>query len=92
MLTDNKQIFRNCFAIIYCHLTKVSSEINKCIIFQHNELSITLSSLCMVFLGAANFTPMEDVEAGTCVNGNPDKTKSPWGGFTVLDLPQQLKP
>ena len=24
MLTDNNQIFRNCFVIIYCHLTKVS--------------------------------------------------------------------
>ena len=45
MLTDNKQIFRNCSIIIYCHLTKVSSQINKCIIFQPNELSITLSTL-----------------------------------------------
>ena len=42
MLTDNNQIFRNCFVIVYCHLTKVSSQINKCIIFEHNELSITL--------------------------------------------------
>ena len=25
MLTDNNQIFRNCFVIIYCHLIKVSS-------------------------------------------------------------------
>ena len=33
MLTDNYQIFRNCFVVIYCHLTKVSSQINKCIIF-----------------------------------------------------------
>ena len=46
MLTDNNQIFRNCFVIIYCHLTKVSSPINKCIIFEPNELSITLSTLC----------------------------------------------
>ena len=46
MLTDNNQIFRNCFVIIYCHLTKVSSQINKCIIFEPNELSITLSTLC----------------------------------------------
>ena len=40
MLTDSNQIFRNCFVIIYYHLTKVSSEINKCIIFEANELSI----------------------------------------------------
>ena len=46
MLTDNNRIFRNCFAIIYCHLTKVSAQINKCIIFEPNELSITLSTLC----------------------------------------------
>ena len=45
MLTDNNQIFRNCFVIIYCHLTNVSSQINKCIIFERNELSITLSTL-----------------------------------------------
>ena len=39
-------VFRNCFVIInYCHLTKVSSQINKCIIFEPNELSITLSTL-----------------------------------------------
>ena len=45
MLMDNNQIFRNCFVIIYCHLTKVSSQINKCIIYEANELSITLSTL-----------------------------------------------
>ena len=45
MLTDNNQIFSNCFAIIYCHLIKVSSQINKCIIFEPNELTITLSTL-----------------------------------------------
>ena len=45
MLTDNNHIFSNCFVIIYCHLTKVSSQINKCIIFEPNELSITLSTL-----------------------------------------------
>ena len=44
MLTDNNQIFRNCF-IIYCHLTKVTCQINKCIIFEPNELFITLSTL-----------------------------------------------
>ena len=45
MLMDNNQIFRNCFVIIYCHLTKVASLINKFIIFEPNELSITLSTL-----------------------------------------------
>ena len=45
MLMDNNQICRNCFVIIYSHLTKVSSQINKCIIFVPNELSITLSTL-----------------------------------------------
>ena len=44
MLTDNNQIFRNCF-IIYFRLTKVSSQINKCIIFEPNELSVTLFTL-----------------------------------------------
>ena len=33
----SNQIFRNCF-VIYCHLTKFSSQINKCIIFESNEL------------------------------------------------------
>ena len=47
MLTDNNQIFINCFVTIYCHLTKVSSKINKCIIVEPNELSITLSTLCV---------------------------------------------
>ena len=42
---DNNQIFRNCFVIIYCHLTQVLSQINKCIIFEPSELSITLSTL-----------------------------------------------
>ena len=46
MLTDNNQIFRNWFAIIHCHLTKVSAKVLQCIIFEHNELSITLSTLC----------------------------------------------
>ena len=49
MLTDNNQIFRNCFVIIYCHLTNVLSQINKCIIFETNELSITLSTLWSCF-------------------------------------------
>ena len=51
MLTDNNQIFRNCFVIIYCHLTKGSSQINQCIIFEINELSITLSTLCILPYG-----------------------------------------
>ena len=45
MLTDNKKFFRNCFVIIYCYLTKVSSQINKYIIFEPNEHSTTLSTL-----------------------------------------------
>ena len=45
MLTHNNPIFRNCFVIIHYHLTKVSSRINKCIISEDNELSITLSTL-----------------------------------------------
>ena len=45
MVTDNNQIFRNCIVIIYFHLTKVSSQINKCIIFELNALSITLYTL-----------------------------------------------
>ena len=44
MLTENNQIFRNCF-IIYCHLTKVSSQINKSIIFEPNELDNTIYSM-----------------------------------------------
>ena len=27
----------------------------------------------------------ENIEVGTSANGTQDKTKSPWGGFTVLD-------
>ena len=45
MLTDNKQIFRNWFVIIHRLLTKVSAQIIQCIIFERNELSITLSTL-----------------------------------------------
>ena len=45
IVTYNNQIFRNCFVFIYCHLTKVSSQIDKCIIFEPNELSIILSTL-----------------------------------------------
>ena len=40
MLTYDNQIFRNWF-IIYWHLTKISVEINKCLILEPNELSIT---------------------------------------------------
>ena len=42
MLTDNNQIFRNWFVIIHRHLTKVSAQLIQCIIFELNELSITL--------------------------------------------------
>ena len=55
MLTDNNQIFSNCFVIIYCHLTKVSSQINKCIIFEPNELSITLSIIWSDFFIMLDF-------------------------------------
>ena len=48
MLTDNHQIYRNCFVIIYYHLTIVSFQINTCIIFEPNEHSITLSTWSMV--------------------------------------------
>ena len=41
----NNQIFRNCFSIIYSHLAKVSAQINKCIISDSHEISITLSTL-----------------------------------------------
>ena len=41
----NNQFFRYCFGIIYCHLTKVSAQINKCIIFEPDELSITLDPI-----------------------------------------------
>ena len=48
MLTDNKEIFRNCFVIIYCHLTKVSSQINKRIIFEPNDNNYTIYSMVLV--------------------------------------------
>ena len=51
---DNNQIFRNWFVIIYCHLTKVSAQIIQCIIFERNELSITLSTLWFDRLSARN--------------------------------------
>ena len=47
MLTGNNQIFRNWFVIIHRHLTKVSGQIIRCIIFERNELSITLSTLLL---------------------------------------------
>ena len=46
MLTDNNQILRNWFVIIHCHLTKISAQIIQCIIFERNELYITLSTQC----------------------------------------------
>ena len=51
MLTDKNQIFWNCFFIIYCHLTKVSFQINKCVIFEPNELSITLAEFVFSVAG-----------------------------------------
>ena len=42
MLTDNW------FVIIHCLLIKVSAQIIQSIIFEFNELSITLSTLCMI--------------------------------------------
>ena len=53
MLTDNNQISRNWFIIIHRHLTKVSSQIIQCIIFELNELSITLSTLWFYTLSSA---------------------------------------
>ena len=41
----NNKIFRNWIVIIHRHLTKVSAQIIQCIIFERNELSITLSTL-----------------------------------------------
>ena len=51
MLTDNTQIFRNCFVIIYCDPTNVSSQINNYIIFEPSELFITLSTPAISKLG-----------------------------------------
>ena len=51
MLTDNNQIFRNWFVIIHRHLTKVSAQIIQCIIFERNELFITLSVMFMLLYG-----------------------------------------
>ena len=42
---DNNQIFRNWFVIIHRDLTKVSAQIIQCIIFERNELSITIYSM-----------------------------------------------
>ena len=50
MLTDNNQIFRNWFVIIH-HLTKVLAQIIQRIIFELNELSITLSVMFMLLYG-----------------------------------------
>ena len=59
---DNKQISRNCFIIILCHLTKVWSQINKCIIFEHNKLSITLSTLWSTIRGFSSSSALWDLE------------------------------
>ena len=50
MLKDSNQIFRNWFVIIHRHLTKVSSQIIRCISFERNELSTTLSTLQHFFV------------------------------------------
>ena len=42
---NNNQIIRNCLVIIYCYLTKVSSQINKCTIFEPNEFSLSIYSM-----------------------------------------------
>ena len=44
MLKDKNEIFTNWFVIIRRHLTKVSAQIIQCIIFERNELSITIYS------------------------------------------------
>ena len=49
MLQDNNQIFSNWFIIIHHHLTKVSAQIIHCIIFERNELSITIYSMISPF-------------------------------------------
>ena len=41
----NIQMFMNCFVIIHYILPKVSTRRNKCIIFEPNVLSITLSTI-----------------------------------------------
>ena len=56
MLMDNNQVFRNCFVLIYCHLKKVSSQINKRIIFDANELFITISTLWLYHRGDSSNT------------------------------------
>ena len=45
MLTDNNKNFRNWFVFIHRHLAKVLAQIIQCIVFERNELSITLSTL-----------------------------------------------
>ena len=45
MLTDNNQIFINWFVINHRYLPKVSAQIIQCMIFERNELSITLATL-----------------------------------------------
>ena len=64
MLTDNNQIFSDWFVIIHRHLTKVSSQIIQCIIFEQNQLSTiygqtaqsiqTKKSSCINMHGSAN--------------------------------------
>ena len=67
MLSDNNHIFRNCFVIIYCRLTKVLSQINKGIIFEGNALSITLSTLW--YSGRSTKCPFGQVSVGQLTVG-----------------------
>ena len=57
---DNNQIFKNCIVIIYCHLTKDSSQINTCIILEPNELYNTIYSMVItknIYLYSLVITP-----------------------------------
>ena len=74
MLTDNNQIFRNCFVIIHHHLTKVSAQIIQCIIFERSELSIILSTL-----SAGEYILSQRQQRGRIVD---------WSHSCVTELPQ----
>ena len=50
MLTYTNQVFRNFFTIIHHHLTKVSAQTNKCIIFKPNELYNTIYQVKLAFM------------------------------------------
>ena len=103
MLTDNNQIFRNCFVIIYCHLTKVSSQINKRVIFGPDELSVTLSTLWSLLSEAVDelpnkpnqapiIYPLSPVETGTTgeAHFHVDNHTSVVNRFALLKIIQSL--